>query len=67
MTYHAQYSTTEGDMWVDAGWHDSLKAARTALRGFAKAGNPCRVIEIDDDAPTDSMSNLLVAGQARII
>lgn len=63
--YDAEYSTTDGEMWVSAGTFDSEGKARHALRGYAKAGNFTRIVErLEGESGT--VQQLIEAGKARI-
>jgi hypothetical protein len=64
--FDAQYSTTNGEMWVAVGTHATERDARRELTGYAKAGNPTRVIERDEDA-VGTVSQLVRDGKAIVI
>lgn len=66
-TYVAEYSTTDGQMWANAGEHETIGQARHALRGYRKAGHLIRIIECDANAPMDTIRNLIKNGHARLV
>jgi len=68
-TYAAQYSTTEGEMWVTLGYdYASAGKAAYALRRYSKAGHYTRIVEIDGVIQTgEAISDMVKMGQARYI
>lgn len=43
--FKIQYSTTNGDMWVDAGWRETRNQAQQKCSEFLRAGHFVRVVE----------------------
>lgn len=66
MQFLAQYSTTNGDMWVSEGEFATAGKAKHALRAYRKAGHLCRVIRFQEGCPTDAVSNLITQGLAEV-
>ena len=65
-TYYAEYSNTDGEMWVNAGQFSKIGQARQALRPFAKAGNLTRIVAVEADAPLGTVRQLVKIGKAKI-
>ncbi len=66
-TYHAEYSNTDGQMWIRAGEFESEKDARNALKKLRKAGNITRVVAISPGHVLGTVTQLVERGDAEIL
>ena len=66
-TYHAENSTTQGQMSIRAGEFESEKEARNALKKLRKAGNITRVVAISPGNHLGTVQQLIKMGEAEIL
>lgn len=67
--YSPQYSTTRGEMWVQLGDYNSVAKARKQLVGFARAGNPVRILKWKELPPGDmaGVDTMLADGRMSLV
>lgn len=65
--YYAEYSTTQGQMWVENGAFDSEAEARRSLKKLSRAGNYMRIVAADRGHALASTAQLVASGEAEIL